>query len=70
VNADSVDICCLVALDDGQGLANNTLRNVETMDFKEIIGQLKKSVEKIRTKRDVDFTKKMDVVSLFPTTYF
>ena len=70
MNAESVDICCLVALDDGQGLANNTLRNVETMDFKDITVQLKKSVEKIRAKKDGDFTKKMDVVCLLPTTYF
>ncbi len=68
MNADSVDICCLVAMDDGKGLANNTLRGVDTMDFKEITEELKKSVDKIRSNKDQDFTKKMDVVSLLPTT--
>ncbi len=57
-------------MDDGKGLANNTLRGVEKMDFKDVTFELKKSVEKIRAKKDKDFTKKMDIVKLLPTWYF
>jgi len=56
-------------MEDGKGLANNTLRNVETMDFKDVSESLKKSVEKLKAKKDQDFTKKMGVVSIFPTWY-
>lgn len=54
-------------MEDGKGLANNTLRNVDQKDFKEIYGDLKKSVEKLRNKKDIEYSKKMSVVSLLPT---
>ena len=67
MDADSVDICCLVAYDGGKGLANNTLRGVDKMDLANITSELKKSSEKIKEKKDKEFSKKMDAVNFIPT---
>ena len=54
-------------MDDGKGLANNTLRNVDKMNFEKITAELKKSVDKLKSKKDKEFSQKMDTVRLIPT---
>ena len=56
-----------MALDDGKGLANNTLRNVDKMNFEKITAELKKSVDKLKNKTNKEFSQKMDTVKLIPT---
>jgi hypothetical protein len=53
-------------LDDGKGLANNTLRGVDKMDFQEIISKFKSKTEKLRDKKDQEFAKKMNAINLIP----
>jgi hypothetical protein len=64
---DSVDICCLVAVGDGNDLANTTIRSAETKDLKQICNELKESVDKLRSKRNVNHNKKMGIVNILPT---
>ncbi len=69
VPKDSVDICCLVAIGDGEDLANTTIRSCETKDFKQIIEDLKDSVDKLRKRKNESHNKKMSIVKFLPTLY-
>ncbi len=64
---DSVDICCLVAVGDGNDLANTTIRSAETKDLKQICKELKDSVDKLRSRRSVEHNKKMGIINILPT---
>jgi pyruvate/2-oxoglutarate dehydrogenase complex dihydrolipoamide acyltransferase (E2) component len=64
---DNVDICCLVAVGDGNDLANTTIRKAETKDLKQICNELKDAVDKLRARKSVEHNKKMNIVNILPT---
>jgi hypothetical protein len=64
---DNVDICCLVAVGDGNDLANTTIRKAETKDLKQICRELNDSVEKLRSKKSKEHNKKMGIINILPT---
>lgn len=56
-----------MAIGDGADLANTTIENCESKDFKQISNELKASVDKLRSNKNKEHNKKMSTVSLFPT---
>lgn len=67
VDKDSVDICCLVAVGEGEDLVNTTVKNADSKDFKEICEDLHQGVENIRAKKNHEHNKKMGIISFLPT---
>ncbi len=64
---DTIDICCIVQVEDGKGLANATITSGELKNFKEIATQLVESAKILRAKKDKDFNIKMTMFKLVPT---
>jgi len=66
----SVDVCFLVSIE-GQNketnLAPTVLRNVDKMTLKEVAQGLVRTAKNLRTGKDDDFKKNMDLVKSFPT---
>eukprot|EP00340_Litonotus_pictus_P000649 CAMPEP_0170520986 /NCGR_PEP_ID=MMETSP0209-20121228/6316_1 /TAXON_ID=665100 ORGANISM="Litonotus pictus, Strain P1" /NCGR_SAMPLE_ID=MMETSP0209 /ASSEMBLY_ACC=CAM_ASM_000301 /LENGTH=268 /DNA_ID=CAMNT_0010807609 /DNA_START=87 /DNA_END=893 /DNA_ORIENTATION=+ len=63
---DSVDVCCLVAIGDGNDLANSVIRGCDRKTIEEIHDELQNSVHKLRTKKDENHNKKNRVAMLLP----
>jgi pyruvate/2-oxoglutarate dehydrogenase complex dihydrolipoamide acyltransferase (E2) component len=64
---DTIDICCIVQVGDGKGLANATIKSGELKNFKEIASSLVENAKILRAKKDKDFNIKMTMFKLCPT---
>jgi hypothetical protein len=48
-------------------LANTTIRNAETKDFKQISKELKDSTDKLRMSKNKEHNQKLSIINLLPT---
>ena len=64
---DTIDICCIVQVGDGKGLANATITSGELKNFKEIATQLVENAKILRAKKNKDFNIKMTMFKFVPT---
>jgi hypothetical protein len=62
----SIDISCLVALDDGADLASAKITNADQISLNEVQAQLKKKAEKLRKHQDEDFEASKPILSILP----
>ena len=64
---DTIDICCIVQVGGGKGLANATITSGELKNFKEIATQLVGNTKILRAKKNKDFNIKMTMFKFVPT---
>ena len=62
-----IDICCIVQVGEGSELANCTIKNCETKNFKEITKELNDSVKILRARKNKDQNIKMTMFKFVPT---
>lgn len=62
----SIDISCLVALDDGADLAMAKITDIDHKSLDTIQDELKKKAEKLRAHKDEDFEKSKPLLALLP----
>jgi hypothetical protein len=57
----------LVAVGDGEDLANTVIKNADRKSFKQICTELHAGAEKLRAKKNLNHNKKMSAVNFLPT---
>lgn len=62
----TVDLCCLVAIENGKDLANSVIRDCSSKSIKEISDVLDDEVNKLRNKKMDDHNKKNNVALILP----
>jgi len=62
----TVDVGCLVAIDDGRDLANAKITNVDKRSIEDISDVLKEKAEKLRQGKDTDFKSITTTLKTFP----
>lgn len=62
----TIDVSCLVALDDGKDLANAKIATADRKTLIEIAGELKSKAEKLRAHKDADFEKSKPLLAMLP----
>lgn len=67
VPRDTVDVCYLVALEEGQDLAKATVRNADQKSVPAIAAELRALAEKLRGGKDKDYEKSKGLLRLLPT---
>jgi len=64
---ESIDISFLINVDDGKNLAPTVIREVDKKGVAQISKELRESASKVRSGKDEDFKKNMDLVKIMPT---
>jgi len=63
---DGVDLCCLVAIGDGEDLANAVIQNSDKKNISTIINELEDSVKNLREKKNKDHNQKGKIANAVP----
>jgi len=66
VEHESIDISCLVALDDGKDLANAKIQRADQKTLAEIQTEIKVKAERLRAHKDPDFEASKPLLKLLP----
>lgn len=63
---DTIDVACLVALDDGKDLANAKIGSADNKSLATIANEIKSKAEKLRAHKDADFEKSKPLLAMLP----
>lgn len=66
VPRESIDIACLVALDDGKDLANAKVAHADKKSLADIANEVKSKAEKLRAHKDADFESSKPLLAMLP----
>jgi len=66
VEHESIDISCLVALDDGKDLANAKIQRADQKTLADIHNEIKAKAERLRAHKDADFEASKPLLKLLP----
>jgi len=62
----SIDISCLVAVDEGKDLANAKLRDADNRSLNELHADIRSKAEKLRKHQDKDFESSKAIINILP----